>query len=202
MAVTLDRMRRDELLAQIEHIVLTEGFADLRVGTLAQRLHCSRSTLYKLAESKDELVLLVFRRLMHRALDRCRAEAHKCEQPADKILAYFRRTEATRDETTSLFWRDVDCWSATARLRDEMHRVFCEDLTAYISEGIAAGVFRPVNPRFVAHLAWVGSISAHQPTFLDTAEMTWPEMMEALADFIISGLSCPGDGSRIRAVSA
>jgi AcrR family transcriptional regulator len=70
-----DTRRREELLDQVQSLILVEGFAQLRVGALAAHLSCSRSTLYKLAPSKDELIALVFRAIRRQGAHRGQTEA-------------------------------------------------------------------------------------------------------------------------------
>ncbi|MGB3699324.1 MAG: helix-turn-helix domain-containing protein, partial [Gordonia sp. (in: high G+C Gram-positive bacteria)] len=48
--------RRLELFDEIVALFLAEGFGRLTLDELAARLHCSKSTLYTLAGSKDQLV--------------------------------------------------------------------------------------------------------------------------------------------------
>jgi AcrR family transcriptional regulator len=48
--------RKLEIWTQLGAIFLREGFRSLTVGDLADRLSCSRRTLYSLAVSRDELV--------------------------------------------------------------------------------------------------------------------------------------------------
>ena len=47
--------RQAELLDQLEELFLAEGFARFTLDDLALRLHCSKSTLYALAGSKEQL---------------------------------------------------------------------------------------------------------------------------------------------------
>ena len=61
-----DSPRREEILDELEAIFLAEGFRGLTVGTLAARLRCSRSTLYALAATKEELYLRVSDRILRR----------------------------------------------------------------------------------------------------------------------------------------
>ena len=49
--------RQRELLDHMEHL-FASGFADLTMAGLAARLNCSLRTLYALAPSRDELVLI------------------------------------------------------------------------------------------------------------------------------------------------
>jgi hypothetical protein len=94
-----------------------------------------------------------------------------------------------RAETSVQYWMDVQTWGPTERLRKEAHRMVADDVTGFIVDGIARGIFRPVNPRFVAYLAWLGSVSSHQPAFLEETGMTWAEAMEGIADLLVAGLS-------------
>ena len=53
--------RQTELLDQLEALFLAEGFAGFTLDDLAGRLHCSKSTLYALAGSKEQLAMRVVR---------------------------------------------------------------------------------------------------------------------------------------------
>ncbi|WP_328476043.1 TetR/AcrR family transcriptional regulator [Streptomyces sp. NBC_00377] len=59
--------RREELLRQAETIILTEGFTAVTMDELAQRLGCSKATLYSLASTKEQLVLAVTRAFFREA---------------------------------------------------------------------------------------------------------------------------------------
>lgn len=48
--------RRLALFDALVALILDEGFAHLTLDDLAARLHCSKSTLYRLADSKEQLV--------------------------------------------------------------------------------------------------------------------------------------------------
>ena len=47
--------RRAELFDQLVALLLSEGFAHLTLDEIAARLRCSKSTLYTLAGSKEQL---------------------------------------------------------------------------------------------------------------------------------------------------
>ena len=63
----VDTRRRDELLRQAEAIILAEGFTAVTMDELAQRLGCSKATLYSLASTKEQLVLAVTRTFFREA---------------------------------------------------------------------------------------------------------------------------------------
>ena len=60
MRKRLDDARRDELLDGVMQIIGERGFSQVTVAELARELKCSAATLYKIAPSKDSLVLLAF----------------------------------------------------------------------------------------------------------------------------------------------
>ena len=61
--------RRAELFDAVVALFLADGFAHLTLDEIAGRLHCSKSTLYTLAPSKDELVVAAVRHFFRAATD-------------------------------------------------------------------------------------------------------------------------------------
>src|SRR5204862_2617190 len=49
--------RREELFDGLVALLLREGFSELTLDDIAARLRCSKRTLYRLARSKQQLVL-------------------------------------------------------------------------------------------------------------------------------------------------
>ena len=62
MAKRLAKGRREELLDGVMGIIAARGFSGVRISELAAELHCSVASLYKIAPSKDSLVLLAIGR--------------------------------------------------------------------------------------------------------------------------------------------
>ena len=58
----LDDDRRDELLDGVMAIIAERGFSQVTIAEMARELQCSAATLYKIAPSKDSLVLLAIAR--------------------------------------------------------------------------------------------------------------------------------------------
>src|SRR3954453_9782048 len=83
--------RRAELLDELVALVLAEGFAAFTLDELARRLRCSKSTLYGLAASKEQLVVAVVKRFFRRATtaveDRVAVPADHRERISTYLLA-------------------------------------------------------------------------------------------------------------------
>jgi AcrR family transcriptional regulator len=184
-----DEARREELLDQIEKIILAEGFSTLHMGELAERLHCSRTTLYQLAPTKDELVLRVYNRMMVHSLDRCRLAAEACDNAVAQIRAYFDTAREAETSTSDAFWHDVMAWQPTAEARSVAHHEGMGHVKSFVEQGIREGVFRTVNAEFIAYLGWLGSLAVRDREFLSAANLSPEEAMSQLGEFIVSALT-------------
>ena len=99
-----------ELLDALKDMGLREGFASLGVFEIATRLSCSKRTLYYLAPSKRELVLLVLKRFFARI--RCDA-ATACENAGDaqqRIYAYLQTGVRAAENLSPTSLADIHRW--------------------------------------------------------------------------------------------
>ncbi len=62
MAKRLSKGRREELLDGVMRIIAVRGFSAFESQSSRAELHCSVASLYKIAPSKDSLVLLAIGR--------------------------------------------------------------------------------------------------------------------------------------------
>ena len=85
----LDEGRRVDLLAQLEGVILSEGFADVTMDELASRLKCSKTTLYAIAPGKERLVTTVLKHFFRGAAARIENQVASITDPADRIATYL-----------------------------------------------------------------------------------------------------------------
>src|SRR3954452_18420953 len=81
--------RQAELLDQLEALFLAEGFARFTLEDLALRLRCSKSNLYTLAGSKEQLALRVVRHFFRQATEAVEAEPAQETAPSLRVTAYL-----------------------------------------------------------------------------------------------------------------
>src|SRR5438067_2180748 len=79
--------RQEEILTVVEEVFLREGIRAVRMGQLAAEASCSRSTLYELASSKEDLLLLVLDRMMRRIERRGLLAIEQASDPVEKMRA-------------------------------------------------------------------------------------------------------------------
>lgn len=181
--------RTEELLDELLTIILAEGFSKLRIGPLATRLRCSRTTLYKLAPSKSELVLLVIDRLGDASFRDATAAADVPGLSAmERFVAHVSTSARYYGSGSPAFWEDVDAWPpAVDRLGIKIERGVAR-LRTYIEEGVAAGEFRSLNPEFTARIIASGARIANNPEVLRRSGLTPDEAVNELGAMIVGAL--------------
>jgi AcrR family transcriptional regulator len=95
--------RQLELLDELEEKLRAEGLADLTMAEIAAFLGCSLRTLYGIAPGKDELLLTVVDRRLHR-IGRAAIEALRASmRPLDALREYLQSAnEAVQPEVLAL----------------------------------------------------------------------------------------------------
>jgi len=93
--------RQRELLDELEELFSSEGFADLTMAQIAAQVNCSLRTLYGISASKDELVLTVVDRRLHRIGRAAIEPLHAAMAPLEALRSYLRAvSEALQPRAT------------------------------------------------------------------------------------------------------
>ena len=153
MAKRLASGRREDLLDGMMQIIAARGFSDVRVSEIAAELHCSVASLYKIAPSKDSLVLLAIGRWQERTFANLEVCVERGTTAAERARCYFiegaeslrplspafiadaRRFESTR----SWWWTNVSCR-------------FVDRFVELVLLAQEAGEVRPVNTAFLGEM--------------------------------------------------
>src|SRR5262245_65721969 len=93
--------RQDRLRDRLVAYLLGHGFAQLTVEDLARELRCSKSTLYQLAPSKAELVVLAVRHFFKTATGQVET-AVSAASASDRIGAYLDAVAAALSDRKSV----------------------------------------------------------------------------------------------------
>ncbi|HSK48627.1 MAG TPA: TetR/AcrR family transcriptional regulator [Coriobacteriia bacterium] len=180
--------RREQLLDQLQSLILKEGFCHLRVGTLADRLHCSRSTLYKLAPSKDDLISLVFERYTDAAIAEGEREAGKLRGAADRIMRFSDVIDSRQMEGSVQFWRDVRDTPHVAEVLAEKRNRGYLVVRRFLDEGVGSGEFRPANTAFIAHIIWMAARETRDPDLMVRLGLDRSQASHELSRLIVYGM--------------
>ena len=158
------------------------------MAEIAKRVGCSLRTLYGIAPSKDELVLVILDRRLHRiGREAIRAlEGHA--SPLGKLRAYLRATNLAVQPTTAAFSRDFARVPGAPAL-NEAHADFVVAMTrALLDEAVTMGEIDSVNTAAMAHvLGRLGNDFARQH-LRDVVQGAPQQAADEAAEIILAGL--------------
>jgi AcrR family transcriptional regulator len=142
--------RQAELLDQLEALFLAEGFARFTLDDLADRLRCSKSTLYALAESKERLAVRVIKHFFRKATDAVEAQTVTEADPALRVTAYLSAVARALAPAGPAFHRDLDSFAPGREVYERNTVLAADRVRELIAEGVAQGRFRDVHPALIA----------------------------------------------------
>jgi AcrR family transcriptional regulator len=179
--------RQRELLDQLGG-VFDGGFADLTMAGLAARLNCSLRTLYELAPSRDELVLVVVDRNLWR-IGRTAANAIDPDMaPLDALRACLRAATEAVSGTTQAFARDLAAVPAAQRLNDDHSAYLIAVAQSLLDLAVERGDIDPIDTAALARvMAGVGR-DFSKPEVLATLRSSPKDAADAVVDILLAGL--------------
>ncbi|MGW6034316.1 TetR/AcrR family transcriptional regulator [Gordonia terrae] len=145
--------RRAALFDALLELILREGFAHLSIGSIAAELRCSKSTLYTLAASKEQLVTATVTHFFRTATEQVEARVAASTGPRDRVVAYLVAVGEALAPASEAFMRDLDAFEPARALYERNTAAASSRVQALIADGVAAGEFRNVDASFAADLA-------------------------------------------------
>jgi AcrR family transcriptional regulator len=187
--------RQNEIFDQLQAIFLAEGFRRLTIADLVERLHCSRRTLYSLAPSREELVLIVVDRMFrHMGIEaRARLDVHR--DPAEALDEYIKTFTTTLQGASRAFTEDLETYVPTRHVYDRHVRIAMDILRTVIERGVQDGRFADVSPAIVVEILDAGVDRLRHPEVLVRTGLSMSEAVAELSELIRHGLLVEGPGA-------
>jgi AcrR family transcriptional regulator len=180
--------RQRELLDQMETL-FAGGFADLTMAGLAARLNCSLRTLYALAPSRDELVLIVVDRNLWRTGRVARDAIGHDLAPLDAVRAYLEAATVAVSGWTETFARDLGTVPAAQRLAAEHDEYLFAVTRTLLDLAVERGDIPDVDTAAVARvLAGLGGFFS-RPKVIPTLRSSPKAAADAVVDLVLRGLA-------------
>jgi AcrR family transcriptional regulator len=178
--------RHRSVIDGLEQLLRDGELGSLTIGELAARLACSRRTLYELAPSKDQLLLLTLDRLMHRigrtalaAIDADAPAAVQLRQYATASIGYAFRSEAY-DELVDV--------PGVRRALDRHYRFAATILERIVASGIGNGEFRSIDSSVAANVILASALHLALPDVIDDLGHSLEEAVTEMLDLVLAGL--------------
>lgn len=109
-------VRRDELIDELIDLFIREGFLGLSVEGLARELKRSKSTLYSVADSKEQIFVAVARAFFRRATSRIEQRLHAAGEQANRIGPYLRAISIEFASASPQYFADLDAFAPTREI--------------------------------------------------------------------------------------
>jgi AcrR family transcriptional regulator len=184
--------RHAELFDALVALFLAEGFARATLDDLAARLRCSKSTLYQLAPSKDELVRAVAVHFFRAATARVEAALEGAGSSSERVQAYLRAIGRELRPGSDAFFADL----AASRPAGEVYRrntaIAAERVGQLLADGARTGEFRAVRAAFVADLVAAQMVRVQQGAVRASTGLDDAAAYDALADLVLHGVASGG----------
>ncbi|MFC9837917.1 TetR/AcrR family transcriptional regulator [Rhodococcus sp. NPDC127530] len=138
-------IKREELLIDLEAIFLAEGFSGLTTDELCRRLSCSKSTLYSVAPTREQINQAVVRHFFARSTVEIDARVAEESDTATKILTYLAGVGAAMHRNSPAFYSDMISYPPTAEIYRLNSQAAAQRVQSLIEDGVREGVFRPTD---------------------------------------------------------
>jgi AcrR family transcriptional regulator len=190
-----DRERRltDRQREILDHLgeMFDDGFADLTMAQIASRSNCSLRTLYGLAPSRDELVLVVVDRNLWRvgrsAMDAIRPD----RDPLDVLQAYLEAANEAVNGLTEPFARDLASMPAAQRLSDFHADYLVAVARCLLDLAVERGEIRPIDTAAAARVMAGLGRDLSRPEVMPTLQSTPKQAADAMLDIMLRGMRTP-----------
>jgi AcrR family transcriptional regulator len=180
--------RHEELLDELVALFLAEGFRQFTLADLADRLHCSKSTLYALGHSKEQVTVNAVVRFFRTATASVEAATAAHRDHAERIVAYLRAVADALRPASPAFMTDLGDHPATRAVYERNTRLAARRVGELLDEGIAAGVFRDVHGAFVADTVAATMQRIQTGDVLAATGLRDAEAYDELAALVLNGI--------------
>ncbi len=185
--------RQRQLLDQLEKLVAAKGLAELTMAEIAAEVNCSLRTLYGIAPSKEELVLIVVDRRLRR-IGRAAIESLDVSMsPLALLRAYLRAAnEAVQPESVALARHLADVPGAKRLL--DAHESYVIGVTkSLLDQAALENEIPAVDSASLAHVLGGLGREFARPELAAIANAGAKATADAIAEIILRGLtSRPG----------
>jgi AcrR family transcriptional regulator len=179
--------RQQELVERLIDVFLHEGFMELSIDDMARRLRCSKTTIYGVAESKQQVIAVVVRGFFRRATDRVEQQIQAVDAAStERIRAYLMAIAAELAPASPEFFADLDAYAPTREIYLENTRIAGERLQGIILECVPAASH--------SEALFIGSVAAsvmnaiHRGEIESVAGLDDSAAYRALARLIVAGV--------------
>ena len=183
--------RQREVIDALEGLVVAEALSSLTMAEIAARVNCSLRTLYGIAPSRDELVLMIVDRRLHRIGRAAIGQLDASLSPLEALRTYLRAVSEAVQPTAVAFTEEFANVAGAPRLLDAHERYVMAVTRSLLERAIEAGQVRPVDAAAFAHVLGGLGREFARPEVAPSLEASPKQTADAVADVLLEGLRAP-----------
>lgn len=181
--------RQQDLLNRLVELFVAEGFSQFTLDDLVARLKCSKTSLYTLAGSKQELVVEVVKQFFRESVPQVEAAVATADNPRDRVAAYLKAVGEYLAPTSRDFIADMAAFGPAAEVYRFNTSAAADRIRELIHEGIQDGSFREVHAAFAAEMVAATMFEIQRGEMFSRLELSDAEAYAELASLIVHALS-------------
>jgi AcrR family transcriptional regulator len=181
--------RQVDLLDRLVSLMAAEGFSHLTLDDLAERLRCSKTTLYALAPTKQQLVVEVVKQYFRSAVVAVESRVEAVSEPRERVVAYLAAVADYLQPLSRSFMDDLSGFAPAAEVYRQNTGAAAERIRGLIADGVESGAFREVHAAFVAEIVAVAMFEIQRGEMFARLEMTDAEAYAELAGLVVHALA-------------
>ncbi len=166
-----------------------EGFSQFTLDDLAERLRCSKTTLYALAPTKQQLVVEVVKQYFRSAVVTVESRVEAASGPSEKVVAYLDAVAEYLQPLSRAFMDDLSAYAPAAEVYRQNTAAAADRIRQLIADGVEAGAFRQVHAAFVGEIVAVAMFEIQRGEMFARLEMSDAEAYAELASLVVHALS-------------
>ncbi|HEY1135342.1 MAG TPA: TetR/AcrR family transcriptional regulator [Nocardioides sp.] len=191
--MTTERARRtarqQQLLDRLVDLCEAEGFSRFTLDELTVRLGCSKTTLYSLAGSKQELAVEVVRASFRRATALVEARLAEVSGAGERIGTYLRAVADRLQSLSDDFLTDIAAYELTDAVYRRNTEAAADRIRQLVGDGVASGELRDVHAAFVGEMVSATMFDIQRGRLFERLEMSDAEAYAELARFVVQALT-------------
>lgn len=181
--------RHEQLLDELCALVLAEGFRHLTLAELAARLRCSKSTLYSLGQTKEQVMVHAVRHFFRAATGQVERDLQRAiESSEDPIVAYLRAIATALRPASAAFMDDVARHQAAREVYERNTVAAAERVVSLIAMGVLADEYREVHAAFVADLVTATMQRINSGAVFTATGLRDAQAYDQLAELVLDGI--------------
>jgi AcrR family transcriptional regulator len=180
--------RQSEIFDQILDLYTSSGFSTFTLEQVASRLKCSKSTIYSIAPSREQLAVTITVYFFQRAARRIDEKVDRELDPTVRLETYVRGVAEELHAASAKFMDDIAAFEPTRRLYELNTSIAASRIRELIAAGVEADAFRSIQSAFVAEVVSAAMVSIQTRQMAASTGLSDAAAYNALADLIVHGI--------------